>query len=63
MFTVWYWVDGAVAHSGFHHWVNFETEREARQFINARANGKTTYTLTDDEGVIVRSSLPVLQVA
>jgi hypothetical protein len=61
MFTVLYWVESV--HGGFHHWVNFETEREARQFINARANGSTTYSLLHADEMIVRSAFPVLMVA
>lgn len=61
MFTVLYWVESV--HGGFHHWVNFETEREARQFINARADGTTTYSLIGPDGLIVRSTCPVLMVA
>lgn len=41
----------------------FATEREARQWINDRACGACTYTLSDADGVIVSSKWPVLMVA
>lgn len=41
----------------------FVLERNARKWINARADGSITYTLSDRDGVIVRSAFPVLQVA
>jgi hypothetical protein len=42
----------------------FDTEREAREFLNVKADGGRTYTLVDPAGeVIVRSRFPVLMVA
>lgn len=41
----------------------FDTEREAREWINARACGACCYTLSDADGVIVSSRFPVLMVA
>lgn len=43
---------------------SFATEREAREFINAAADGTLAFTLLDPDGeVIVRSAFPVLMVA
>lgn len=42
---------------------SFDTEREARSFFNALADGSRVICLRDDEGVIVRSAFPVLMVA
>jgi hypothetical protein len=42
----------------------FDTEREARAFLNVQADGERIYTLVDPAGeVIVRSRFPVLMVA
>jgi hypothetical protein len=42
----------------------FRTEREARAFINERADGSRVFTLLDPDGeVVVRSAFPVLMVA
>jgi hypothetical protein len=41
----------------------FATEREAREWINARADGSIIYWLRDSCGVIVASAWPVLMVA
>lgn len=42
----------------------FETEREARGFINDRADGSCEFLLFDPRGyVVVRSAFPVLMVA
>lgn len=47
-----------------HQLVAFRTERDARSFINALADGSTEYTLFDNYGQeIVRSAFPVLMVA
>lgn len=43
--------------------LTFDTERDAREWINARACGACTYTLSDTDGVIVSSKWPVLMVA
>lgn len=56
-FVVEYEVDGGLFS------LSFATERLARMWINSRADGSITYTLTDRNGVVVRSSLPVLLVA
>jgi hypothetical protein len=41
----------------------FDTERDARRFINAYADGSTTYTLWVNHEVVVESSWPVMMVA
>ena len=44
--------------------IAFDTERKAREWINARADGTQTYTLEGPDGeVIVSSSWPVMMVA
>ena len=60
--------DGSLSMSRSHY---FRTEREARQFINERACGHTTFRLyevvcmarTDADVLIVASSWPVCMVA
>jgi hypothetical protein len=43
--------------------IAFDTERKAREWINARANGWQVYTLEGPDGeVIVESAWPVLLV-
>jgi len=62
MFTVSYIRSGSLGDCGDA--VEFKTEREARAWINARADGSTVYTLeSPDFYVIVESAWPVLMVA
>lgn len=60
-FKVWYLV--AEGYPGTLAYAAFDTEREARQWINRRANGTTCYELYDGLTLIVASSWPVLMVA
>lgn len=41
----------------------FDTERDARTFINALADGSKTYTLWVNHEIVVESSWPVCMVA
>jgi len=62
MFTVICLFTTPHGESGDH--VTFESERGARAWINARADGTGVYTLLDADGdVIVESSFPVMMVA
>lgn len=62
MFTVFsVWADDRGLCRDCH---EFSTERAARAWINAHADGTRSYTLRGPDGeVIVTSSWPVLQVA
>jgi len=62
MFTVSYIWTGSLGDCGDA--VEFKTEREARAWINARADGSQVYTLEGpDHDIILQSSWPVLMVA
>lgn len=58
-FSVWWAMDGNVGVRFF------QTERDARTFINERADGHGLFMLYDESGdeLIVASSWPVLMVA
>ena len=61
-FTVWY--EGSEGYPGRRLCrAMFSTEREARAWINKRANGTTCYALYEGDTLIVESAFPVLMVA
>ena len=63
MFPFKVWFVGGEGYPGLLHWVSFRTEREARAWINRRANGTTCYALYEGDTLIVESCFPVLMVA